>query len=142
MCVERQVAAEKPLPDGCLASLDSAPAASAAAAGPDPVCVALKRKILAEAAALTLPPAPLDALIDALGGTGAVAEMTGRKGRIVRVSASGSAAGGAGGDRYRYQARAAAAGAELDSLNVQEKKLFMDGKKLVAIISDAASTGA
>lgn len=49
---------------------------------------------------LVLLPSPLDALIDALGGPGEVAEMTGRRGRLVR---SGGSGGGRG--RLKYELR-------------------------------------
>lgn len=42
-------------------------------------------------------PSPLDALIEALGGAGEVAEMTGRRGRLVRSSG--------GGGRLKYELR-------------------------------------
>ena len=45
---------------------------------------------------LVLLPSPLDALIDALGGSQEVAEMTGRRGRLVRNSRSG---------RFKYELR-------------------------------------
>ena len=41
---------------------------------------------------IPVPPSPLDALIDALGGPAQVAEMTGRRGRLVRE-----------GDAFVYQ---------------------------------------
>lgn len=47
---------------------------------------------------LVLLPSPLDALIEALGGPGEVAEMTGRRGRLVRTSSGG-------GGRLKYELR-------------------------------------
>lgn len=47
---------------------------------------------------LRLLPSPLDALIDALGGAQEVAEMTGRRGRLVRSSRTGG--------RLKYELRA------------------------------------
>lgn len=79
----------------------------------------------------TLPINTLDALINQLGGPEAVAEMTGRRGRIVRL-ADGSTV---------YQRRNDGENVNLDLINVQEKDHFMNGNKLIAIISEAASSG-
>ena len=46
-----------------------------------------RRILLAQAEDLNLPPNFLDELIDELGSTAAVAEMTGRRARVVRVAA-------------------------------------------------------
>merc|ERR1719149_363245 len=56
--------------------------------------------------------------------------MTGRKARVVRQ-----------GRGWASQPRAKPESGEMEALNVTERNAFMDGKKLVAIISDAASTG-
>lgn len=85
-----------------------------------------KLELLAE----DLPPNTLDQLIDELGGPDNVAEMTGRKGRVVSND-DGS---------ISYESRS-----ELDVpveiLNLTEKQRFMDGDKNIAIISEAASSG-
>ena len=102
-----------------------------------------------------LPTNTLDELIDGLGGPEKVAEMTGRRGRVVSMS-DGS---------IQYQLRSES-DISLELLNITEKKRFMDGKKVllrgenrvalfasssilnppllpqnIAIISEAASSG-
>ncbi|KAH3812323.1 hypothetical protein DPMN_140752 [Dreissena polymorpha] len=96
--------------------------------------VTAKNMLLDFTKKINLPDSPLDEIIDKLGGPSNVAEMTGRKGRIVRHSPN---------DTPRYETRTldSEAYGAIDSLNVQERNMFMEGKKLVAIISDAASTG-
>uniref|UniRef100_A0A673KPF7 Protein strawberry notch homolog 1 n=1 Tax=Sinocyclocheilus rhinocerous TaxID=307959 RepID=A0A673KPF7_9TELE len=92
----------------------------------------MKRGLLEklEQLAEDLPPNTLDELIDELGGPDNVAEMTGRKGRVVSND-DGS---------ISYESRS-----ELDVpveiLNLTEKQRFMDGDKNIAIISEAASSG-
>uniref|UniRef100_A0A671SJC2 Protein strawberry notch homolog 2 n=1 Tax=Sinocyclocheilus anshuiensis TaxID=1608454 RepID=A0A671SJC2_9TELE len=77
-----------------------------------------------------LPLNTLDELIDKFGGPEQVSEMTGRKGRVVRRS-DGS---------VQYESRAEQ-GHTIDQINIKEKDRFMNGEKLVAIISEAASSG-
>nr|CAD7265835.1 unnamed protein product [Timema shepardi] len=76
-----------------------------------------------------LPPNTLDQLIDELGGPEKVAEMTGRKGRVVHTQ-----------DGIQYEKRSEV-DIPLETLNLTEKQRFMDGEKVVAIISEAASSG-
>nr|XP_022905904.1 protein strawberry notch isoform X2 [Onthophagus taurus] len=76
-----------------------------------------------------LPPNTLDQLIDELGGPENVAEMTGRKGRVVQTE-----------DGIQYESRSEV-DVPLETLNLTEKQRFMDGEKDVAIISEAASSG-
>ncbi|XP_064935454.1 protein FORGETTER 1-like isoform X1 [Musa acuminata AAA Group] len=101
-----------------------------------------KTKILDIIRSLDLPNNPLDDLIDQvffliidklrkLGGPENVAEMTGRRGMLIRTS---------GGKGVIYQARSTKEVA-MEMVNMHEKQLFMDGKKLVAIISEAGSAG-
>ncbi|OWF49684.1 Protein strawberry notch [Mizuhopecten yessoensis] len=101
---------------------------------PDSWSVQAKTMLLDFARKISLPNSPLDEMIDQLGGTGAVAELTGRRGRIVRRSEK---------DQPHYELRAVDIDnyGGVESLNVTERNMFMAGKKLVAIISDAASTG-
>ncbi|XP_065082597.1 protein strawberry notch isoform X2 [Ochlerotatus camptorhynchus] len=76
-----------------------------------------------------LPANTLDQLIDELGGPENVAEMTGRKGRVVQTD-----------DGIQYESRSEQ-DVPLETLNITEKQRFMDGEKDVAIISEAASSG-
>ncbi|KAM9849316.1 strawberry notch homolog 2b [Aulostomus maculatus] len=77
-----------------------------------------------------LPLNTLDELIDRFGGPDKVSEMTGRKGRVVRRPDG----------CVRYESRAEQ-GLTIDHINIKEKDRFMSGEKLVAIISEAASSG-
>ncbi|XP_021692563.2 protein FORGETTER 1 isoform X3 [Hevea brasiliensis] len=90
-----------------------------------------KSKILEIIRSLDLPNNPLDDIIDQLGGPDKVAEMTGRRGMLVRAS---------NGKGVTYQARNTK-DVTMEMVNMHEKQLFMDGKKLVAIISEAGSAG-
>ena len=78
-----------------------------------------------------LPQFPLDDLILSLGGHGKVAEITGRKCRL-------------GYDRDGNPveiSRAKTLGVSQKRVNIEEMRAFQAGGKLVAIISDAGSTG-
>uniref|UniRef100_A0A8C7AFR7 Protein strawberry notch homolog 2 n=1 Tax=Neovison vison TaxID=452646 RepID=A0A8C7AFR7_NEOVI len=92
----------------------------------------LKQDLLAKVRALgrELPVNTLDELIDQLGGPERVAEMTGRKGRVVSRP-DGTVA---------FESRAEQ-GLSIDHVNLREKERFMSGEKLVAIISEASSSG-
>ncbi|PIN20889.1 hypothetical protein CDL12_06408 [Handroanthus impetiginosus] len=90
-----------------------------------------KLKILEIIRSLDLPNNPLDDIIDQLGGPDKVAEITGRRGMLVRAS---------GGKGVTYQARNTK-DVTMEMVNMHEKQQFMDGKKLVAIISEAGSAG-
>ncbi|VDO48786.1 unnamed protein product [Onchocerca flexuosa] len=93
----------------------------------------IKAELLAAVERLSprLPPNTLDQLIDELGGPDYVAEMTGRKGRVVCRE---------DGD-VEYELRHAGADVPLELMNMDEKDKFMKGEKLVAVISEAASSG-
>lgn len=92
----------------------------------------MKEELLAQIENLgeRLPPNTLDQLIDELGGPENVAEMTGRKGRVVQTEDGA----------IQYESRSEA-DVPLETLNLTEKQRFMDGEKTVAIISEAASSG-
>ncbi|CAN0901877.1 Protein FORGETTER 1 [Linum grandiflorum] len=109
-----------------------------------------KSKILEIIRLLDLPNNPLDDIIDQVlavfpyfyisvsspcvlrvGGPDKVAEMTGRKGMLVRAS---------NGKGVTYQQRNTK-DVSMEMVNMHEKQQFMDGKKLVAIISEAGSAG-
>ncbi|XP_038146211.1 protein strawberry notch homolog 2 isoform X2 [Cyprinodon tularosa] len=92
----------------------------------------MKQSLLNKIAELgkELPLNTLDVLIDKFGGPDKVSEMTGRKGRVVRRPDG----------TVRYESRAEQ-GSTIDQINIKEKDRFMTGEKLVAIISEAASSG-
>ncbi|KAG9278681.1 hypothetical protein AMEX_G6582 [Astyanax mexicanus] len=100
--------------------------------GPTAKLEELKQGLLSKIAELgkELPLNTLDELIDRFGGPERVSEMTGRKGRVVRRPDG----------RVQYESRAEQ-GLTIDHVNVKEKERFMVGEKLVAIISEAASSG-
>ncbi|OQR69151.1 Protein strawberry notch-like [Tropilaelaps mercedesae] len=93
---------------------------------------AMKQQLLAMLDSIgdVLPINTLDQLIDELGGPSEVAEMTGRKGRVVSDDNGG----------VSYESRTES-DVPLEILNVTEKQRFMSGEKNIAIISEAASSG-
>jgi len=99
---------------------------------PEETCKCMKTNLLQQLDVIApyLPPNTLDELIDELGGPAHVAEMTGRKGRVL-AKENGS---------FAYEQRSKD-DVPLEILNVAEKKRFMDGEKLIAVISEAASSG-
>lgn len=90
-----------------------------------------KTEVLEIIRSLDLPNNPLDDVVDQLGGPDNVAEITGRRGMLVRAAC---------GKGVTYQARNSK-DVSMEMVNMHEKQLFMDGKKLVAIISEAGSAG-
>jgi len=91
---------------------------------------AIKKLLLEGVDAIELPPNPLDHLVDLCGGPSKVAEMTARSQHLVRHPKTG---------KVEYVRRCQ--NVSMKMLNMHEKESFMAGKKLVAIISEAASTG-
>jgi len=73
--------------------------------------------------------------VQRLGGPSCVAELSGRKHRVVRKRRDGDS------DSFVFEKRDSDSKAKQKEVNLREKDLFMRGEKMVAIISDAASTG-
>ena len=80
--------------------------------------------------ALDLPGNALDVILEELGNFDGVAEMSGRSSRVVKNWKG----------EYIYQKRTEN-GVSMDEQNIYEREEFQAGRKLVAIISDAASSG-
>lgn len=92
--------------------------------------VALKKQVLEGLSDLHLPDNPLDQFINHFGAD-KVAEMTGRQKRLVRDPRTG---------KTEYVKRSGN-GVGSDKVNLHEMEQFQGGKKRIAIISRAASTG-
>jgi len=94
------------------------------------VALQMKQALIDGLSALELPENPLDQLVNHFGEKN-VAELTGRTRRLIRDLRTG---------HIQYKKRAPE-GVAMDRTNVYEMEQFQSGKKRVAIISDAASTG-
>ncbi|EDW17151.2 uncharacterized protein Dmoj_GI16658, isoform A [Drosophila mojavensis] len=94
-------------------------------------CITVREKLLDKIELLgkRMPPNTLDKIISKLG-TKVVAEMTGRRGRVIKMD----------DNTYRYEQRGEAE-TTMDLVNYMEKQRFMEDTKHVAIISEAASSG-
>ena len=97
----------------------------------------LKRALLKKLNKLPMPDNPLDELINELGGSDAVAEMTGRKGRLERDDDGKTVYSKRNKGMRDDDDRAVS----MEKINIAERNNFMSGRKLVAIISEAASSG-
>jgi P-loop containing NTP hydrolase pore-1/C-terminal domain on Strawberry notch homologue len=91
--------------------------------------LALKQELLDRLATLALPEHPLDQIINHFGAEN-VAEMTGRKNRLVKLT---------NGD-YAYRPRGIA-GVPQRQTNLHELQNFQGGRKRIAIMSEVAATG-
>jgi hypothetical protein len=85
-----------------------------------------------------LPGNSLDKLIIDLGGPSKVAEMTGRQVNVVCSRYGEGNADDLTPKKYTLQNRTTS---DCDKVNIEEKNKFLSGQKLIAIISDAASSG-
>lgn len=83
---------------------------------------------------LTLPVHSKFRLLNELGGPDKVAELTGRKIRQVQRFDEKKGKMIVSYERRKGEGR-------FDQINIEERTNFQDGKKLVAILSEAASTG-
>lgn len=83
---------------------------------------------------LSLPANPLDRLLNELGGPDEVAELTGRKSRQIKQYNAMT-------DKYEIIYEKRKGEGPMDQINIEEKNNFQNGTKLVAILSEAASTG-
>ncbi|XP_034104653.1 protein strawberry notch [Drosophila albomicans] len=94
-------------------------------------CVTVRERLLDKIEHLgrRMPPNTLDKIISLLG-TNVVAEMTGRRGRVIQTDEN----------TYKYEQRGEAE-TTMDLVNYMEKQRFMEDSKHVAIISEAASSG-
>jgi hypothetical protein len=90
----------------------------------------MKQQLIDGLSALELPENPLDQLVNHFGESN-VAELTGRTRRLIRDPRNG---------QLQYKKRAPE-GVAMDRTNIYEMEQFQSGKKRIAIISDAASTG-
>ena len=93
------------------------------------VALELKRELLDRLSLLEIPEHPLDQLINYFG-TENVAEMTGRKKRLIKTLSG----------RLEYRARQIP-GVPNRLINLHEKNCFQNKDKRIAIMSEVASTG-
>ena len=120
----------------------------------------MKEDLITKIEATKFPLNPLDELIDKLGGESKVAEMKGRTHRILhhhrgmidsstqyyreKLKEEGIEEDlfntRIDDDYYYYEKRGIKRGSD-EGINMREKQNFQDGKKLIAIISEAASAG-
>ena len=93
------------------------------------VALELKRELLDRLSVLEIPEHPLDQLVNYFG-TENVAEMTGRKKRLIKTLSG----------RLEYRARQIP-GVPNRLINLHEKNCFQNKDKRIAIMSEVASTG-
>ncbi len=93
------------------------------------IALELKRELLDRLSVLEIPEHPLDQLVNYFG-TENVAEMTGRKKRLIKTLSG----------RFEYRARQIP-GVPNRLINLHEKNSFQNKDKRIAIMSEVASTG-